>query len=225
MLIKRKMNPRKFKIFFMMLIFLIVCTNTYGADVDMVLNDIEQNMKNVKTVRAEFVQKKTMAMFDMPVTINGKLFIENPDKFSWVVKNPIEYTLIVTKNRVKKWDPSNGVHELSLKKNPMFKAMIEQITFWFSGSYASCKNDYHIELLHGDSNKSDESGESILLRFTPKEHNQTSKMLSSITLSFENNKKYISKIQLLEKNSDITEIIFKKTIINSEIDKSVWEIN
>ena len=73
----------------------------FCAEVDLVLNDIEQNMKNVKTVQAKFIQNKKMAMFDMPVTIKGKLYIENPDMFSWVVIEPIEYTLIITDDTVK----------------------------------------------------------------------------------------------------------------------------
>ena len=197
-------------------ILFIPVNRIYCADVDSVLNEIEQNMKNVNTVQAEFIQTKKMAMFDMPVTITGKLYIENPDKFSWMVIEPIEYTLIITDDIVKKWDPSSGVNKMSLKKNPMFKAMIEQITFWFSGSYASCKKDYHIKLINN---------ESIVLKFIPKEHNQASQMLSNITLFFQKNKQYISKIQLLEKNNDLTEILFTDTKINSEIEKSVWEMN
>ncbi|MCK5097138.1 MAG: outer membrane lipoprotein carrier protein LolA, partial [Desulfobacteraceae bacterium] len=178
------MKYRKFKIFFIMFIFLIPGIDLFCADIDTVLNDIENNMKNVKTVQAKFVQIKKMAMFDMPVTIKGKLYIENPDMFAWMVIEPIEYTLIITDDTVKKWDPSTGVHKLSLNENPMFKAMIEQITFWFSGSYASCKKDYHIKSISNDN-------ESVILNFTPKMHNQASEMLSSITLVFQNNKKYI----------------------------------
>jgi len=210
------MKYRKLKILFIMFIFLISANNLFCAEVDTVLNDIEQNMKDVKTVQAEFIQNKKMAMFDMPVTIKGKLYIENPDMFAWMVVDPIEYTLIINNDTVKKWDPSSGVHKLSLKENPMFKAMIEQITFWFSGSYASCKKDYDIKLV---------KNEFIELIFTPKPHNQASQMLSSITLVFQKNKKYISKIQLLEKNKDVTEIVFNNTKINSAIEKSVWEIN
>jgi outer membrane lipoprotein carrier protein len=209
----------KFKKSIMLLLTFILVfqvSEPFCSDVDTVLNDIELNMKNVQTVQAKFIQNKKMAMFDMPVTIKGELYIENPDMFAWVVKAPIEYTLIVTDDTVKKWDPSTGVHKLSLKENPMFKAMIEQITFWFSGSYSSCKKDYHIELI---------TNNFIELKFVPKEHNQASQMLSSITLFFQNNKQYISKIQLLEKNKDLTEILFNDTKINAEINQSVWEIN
>jgi outer membrane lipoprotein carrier protein len=213
---EKTMKYKNFKIIFIMIIFFISANCLFSAEVDTVLNDIEQNMKDVKTVQATFIQNKKMAMFDMPVTINGELYIENPDMFAWIVTEPIKYTLIINDDTVKKWDPSSGVHKLSLKENPMFKAMIEQITFWFSGSYASCKKDYDIKLI---------KNEFIELIFTPKKHNQASQMLSSITLVFQNNKKYISKIQLLEKNKDLTEILFSDTKINSKIDKSFWEIN
>jgi outer membrane lipoprotein carrier protein len=216
MIMEKIMKFKKFKILLIIFILLVAVSEIFSAEVDDVLKDIEKNMKNVKTVQARFVQNKKMAMFDMPVTIKGELYIENPDKFAWVVIDPIKYTLIITDDTVKKWDPSTGINKLALKKNPMFKAMVEQITFWFSGSYASCKKNYHIDLI---------TDESIVLKFIPKKHNQASQILSSITLVFQNNKQYISKIQLLEKNSDLTEILFNDTKINSEIAKSVWELN
>lgn len=204
------------KIFFLSLIFFIFSTPLFCADIDMVLSDVEKNMGNVQTIQGLFVQTKQMSMFDTLVTIKGKLYIQNPDKFAWIVIDPIEYTLIITKNTVKKWDKSNGTQALSLKQNPMFKEMVEQITFWFSGNYASCKKDYDIKLINN---------EPIILEFMPKPHNPASKMLTKITLVFQNDRKYLSKIKLLEKNEDTTELIFNDVKINSKIDASVWELN
>ena len=208
----------KFKIIILLIIFLIPVSQLFAADIEIddFLFEVEQNMSQVNTVHAMFVQKKEMAMFDIPIIIKGEFYIQNPDKFAWIVKEPIEYTLILTKDKVKKWDKSSGTQELSLKENPMFKAMIEQITFWFSGSYSSCKNDYDIKVIQKNPG---------ILDFAPKEHNPASEMLTNITLTFRHDKRYISKIKLLEKNSDITELFFNDVILNSKIDKSVWEIN
>ncbi len=205
-----------FFIFMFISIFFFPVTQTYCADVDNVLLNVEKNMSNVNAVHASFIQKKQMAMFDMPVTIKGQFYIQNPDKFAWIVTDPIEYTLILTEDKIIKWDESNGTQELSLKDNPMFKAMIDQITFWFSGAYASCEKDYDIKLIEK---------EPSTLEFTPKTHNPASKMLTNITLVFQEDKKYISNIKLLEKNSDITELFFNNVEINLNIDKSVWEMN
>ncbi|MFH2057483.1 MAG: outer membrane lipoprotein carrier protein LolA [Pseudomonadota bacterium] len=206
----------RFKMIFLSLICLIFSTPLFCADIDAVLSEVEQNMGNVKTIQGDFVQKKHMAMFDTPITIKGKLFIQHPDKFAWIVIDPIEYTLIITEKKIKKWDQSNGTQELSLKANPMFKAMVEQITFWFSGNYASCKKDYDISLINNDP---------IILEFTPKPHNPASKMLTKITLVFQKDRKYLSIIKLLEQNEDTTELIFNDVKVNSKIDPSVWELN
>jgi outer membrane lipoprotein-sorting protein len=76
----------------------IVCAADSG--IDRVLSDIEKNMSKVKTVQTRFVEKKHMAMFDMPVIIKGRIYIENPDKFAWMVTSPVEYTLIINKDMV-----------------------------------------------------------------------------------------------------------------------------
>ncbi|CCK81994.1 MULTISPECIES: LolA family protein [Desulfobacula] len=208
----------KFNIIILLIIFLIPTSQLFAADaqIDNFLSEVEQNMSQVNTVHAMFVQKKEMAMFDIPIIIKGEFYIQNPDKFAWIVTDPIEYTLILSKYKVKKWDKSNGTQEMSLKDNPMFKAMIEQITFWFSGSYSSCKNDYDIKVIQKNPG---------ILDFAPKKHNPASEMLTNITLTFQNDKRYISNIKLLEKNDDITELFFNDVILNSKIDKSVWETN
>jgi|TARA_Y100000294_G_scaffold178040_1_gene206762 outer membrane lipoprotein-sorting protein len=187
-----------------------------SSDVDKILLEVEQNMSNIKTVQALFVQNKHMSMFDMPIIIKGKFYIENPHMFAWIVTEPVEYTLIITEDKIKKWDESNGTQEMSLKENPMFKEMISQITFWFSGAYASCKKDYHVKLI---------SDEPCVLEFSPKEHNPASKMLSNVTLSFKEDKNYITKIQLFEKNGDSTELFFNDVKINTAIAQSAWELN
>ena len=50
-------------------------------------------------------------------------------------------------------------------------------------------------------------------------------MLSNVTLAFQKDKNYISKIQLFEKNGDSTELFFNDVKINIEIDQSAWELN
>ncbi len=208
----------RYKVFLLILIGLFFVNSAFGAaaDIDTVLQDVEKNMGEVQTIEASFVQEKKMAMFDMPVNINGKIYIQNPDKFAWVVVAPIEHTLVIDGNMVKRWDKTNGTQSLSLEKNPMFKEVVEQITFWFSGTYTACKKDYDIKLV---------KTEPITIEFVPKPHNPASNMLTKITLVFQEDRKYLSKIKLLEKNSDTTELFFKDVKINSAIAASVWELN
>ncbi len=198
------------------LFILIVLPNTVlSADVETVLMEIEKNMSNIKTVQADFIQKKNMVMFDMPVIIKGAFKIQNPDNFSWTVLEPVEYKLIITRENIIKWEKSTGTQKMSLKDNPMFKEMISQITFWFSGAYATCKKDYTVKLVETSP---------TVLNFIPKEHNPVANILSGVTLTFQNNRKYISKIQLFEKNKDSTELLFNNVKINSEIKSSAWKI-
>ena len=199
-------------IFFILIIF---PNTSLGTDVEAVLMEIEKNMNNIKTVQASFIQKKSMSMFDMPVIIKGEFKIQNPDNFSWAVLEPVEYKLIITKQSIIKWEKSTGSQKMSLKDNPMFKEMISQITFWFSGAYATCTKDYTVKLIKISP---------AVLNFIPMEHNPVSNMLSNITLTFQENRKYINTIQLFEKNGDSTELIFNNVKINSEIKNSAWRI-
>ena len=210
--LEKKMHLKAVVIFFLLIMFpnTVLC-----ADVETVLMEVEKNMSNIKTVQASFIQKKNMVMFDMPVIIKGEFKIQNPDNFSWTVLEPVEYKLIITKENIIKWEKSTGTQKMSLKENPMFKEMISQITFWFSGAYATCTKDYTVKLIKTSP---------AVLNFIPKEHNPVSNMLTGVTLTFQDNKKYINKIQLFEKNGDSTELLFNNVKINSEIKNSAWRI-
>ena len=186
-----------------------------ATDVETVLIEIQKNMNNIKTVQASFIQKKIMVMFDMPVIIKGAFKIQNPDYFSWTVLDPVEYKLIITKENIIKWEKSTGTQKMSFKNNPMFKEMISQITFWFSGAYAASTKDYTVKLV---------TTSPVVLNFTPKDHNPVSNMLLGISLTFQDNRKYIQRIQLFEKNGDSTELLFNDVKINSEIKSSAWSI-
>lgn len=206
----------RFKAVVVIFFLLIMFPNTVlCADVKTVLKEIEKNMSNIKTVQASFIQKKNMVMFDMPVIIKGEFKIQNPDRFSWTVLEPVEYKLIITKESIIKWEKSTGSQKMSLKENPMFKEMISQITFWFSGAYATCTKDYRVELVKSSP---------AVLNFIPKEHNPVSNMLSNVTLTFQDNRKYINTIELFEKNGDSTELDFSNVKINSEIKNSAWRM-
>jgi outer membrane lipoprotein-sorting protein len=214
--LKMMEQTMRFRILLLILAGIFFYSPVFCANVDTVLLEVEKNMGTVQTIQALFVQKKQMVMFDMPVTINGKIYIQNPDKFAWVVKAPIEHTLVIDEHTVKRWDKTNGTQSMSIKENPMFKEVIDQITFWFSGTYTACKKDYDVTLVQT---------EPIILEFAPKSHNPASRMLTKITLVFQDDKKYLSKIKLLEKNLDTTELSFKDVKINLAIDPSVWELN
>lgn len=185
-----------------------------AKDIAAVLTEVEQKMGTVRTLSADFTQKKKMAMFNAPVVISGHIHIADPDRFAWVVKNPVAYSLIISGDTVKKWDAVNGTQSLSLNDNPMFREVVDQITFWFSGNYAACTKDYDASILQ----------ESPLeLAFVPKAHNPASQVLSKIILVFQQDLTYLHRIVLHEKKSDVTELAFSNIKINTPQDPSVWD--
>ncbi len=55
-------------------------------EVNEVLARLEERISGLRTLRADFVQEKHLAVLDEPLVLSGTLSMQKPDRFSWIVK-------------------------------------------------------------------------------------------------------------------------------------------
>lgn len=178
------------------------------------LERIETKMESVRTLTADFVQTKHLAMFESPVEIRGTIHMEKPDRLAWQVESPIAYSLIMDGKSIIKKDGETGeTSRISIKGNPVMDTAVRQIKLWFSGEYASLEQSYSMDV---------RSENPIIVVFEPGEDNPAGRMLDEIMVRFREDEKYISVIRLLETNGDKTEIRFSDIRINRKIPEAIW---
>ncbi|MCF8044638.1 MAG: outer membrane lipoprotein carrier protein LolA [Desulfarculaceae bacterium] len=179
-----------------------------------VLDGIEKKMALTRTLTADFVQIKHLAMFETPVEIRGTIHMEKPDKLAWQVQSPIAYSLIMDGETIIKKDGDTGkTNRISIKGNPVMDTAVRQIKLWFSGEYAALEQSYKVAV---------QSESPVTVRFEPGENNPAGRMLDEILVRFREDEKYISVIRLLETNGDTTEIRFSNIRINRKIPDAIW---
>lgn len=186
------------------------------AETDSTLDILEKNLSKVRTVQADFIQEKSLAIFNEKLIIKGSIYLEKPNLFSWQVQEPLAYSLVVKKGRILQWDAESGqIQKIYLEDKPVFQTIISQMQKWFYGQYNQVLEDYYMNKL---------KSLPPILEFIPKESSPTVNIIEKIVVYFREDCKYIKKIKIKEKSGDETILKFINIRLNEPIKSSAWEV-
>jgi outer membrane lipoprotein-sorting protein len=181
------------------------------------LHDLQQSLAGTTNVQSDFVQEKRLSMLQQNVVIKGRLAVEQPDRFSWQVTEPIRYTLILEGTTLRQWDePSGRVQQMSLAGNPVFGVVATQLRAWFAGQLDSLLQDFDAEI--------EAMSPSPRIAFTPREGSFARKAIRRVTLTFREDRRYIQSMEIDELSGDQTRMTFSNTVLNAPIDPQAWEV-
>jgi outer membrane lipoprotein-sorting protein len=187
-----------------------------GADVREVISGLSREMKDIETVQSDFVQEKKLQIFDQKIVMEGRMFLQKPDRFSWHVRKPLRYAMIMDNRVMRQWDEESGsVQPLVFERNPALAAAVQQIQQWFSGAYEVLGGEYDIALV---------SREPIVLSFFPKTGTASSAVIERVAVAFRPDKRYIERIEIYERGGDSTVLSFTNTSVNTAIPASAWRL-
>lgn len=102
---------------------------------------IRKTAKTVKSVRAEFVQKKSMKILARPLVSRGRLSFTAPDTIRWEYLSPIKSLLEMRKGHVRRYIWRNGrfVLDASARPQAMHKVLSE-VANWFKGRFEKSRS-------------------------------------------------------------------------------------
>ena len=180
------------------------------------LNHVQDQLRTVGSVEADFVQEKTLAMFEHSVTISGHFAMQKPDRLMWIVKKPVRYAIRIEGSEIRQWDQdTKKVSVIQLGGDPVFKAVADQIQAWFMGDYKVLLQTFDVQL---------QSRTPLVLGLVPKPDSVPAKMFKQIDMAFGKDEKYIDTITLMESGGDVTKLTFIEPKLNEKIQSETWEI-
>lgn len=187
-----------------------------GAPPEEVMAFLEASLSKVKTIQADFVQTKTMAMFKQKLVIKGRIAVQNPDRIAWHADEPVRYSFVIDGAKLSQWDEdTDKVQTLSLDKDPAFKAAFQQMTAWFSGQYSKLLENYTVEV---------EKREPYVLVFTPKPGSMVDGVIASVRVAFREDGRYIEELTIREAAENTTVIVFANAVLDQPIDDKMWKV-
>lgn len=180
------------------------------------LTKLQTHLQSVKTVQADFEQKKKLAIFNRTMVIRGTMALDRPQRMIWHVREPVRYSILMEGDTVRQWDEdTNRVVTLQVGDKPMLKAVFAQFRAWFLGDYHALAQAYDVVIVDRDP---------PCLRFSPKPESAMAEMVKQVQITISKDRLSIETIVIEEKGDDTTTIRFLNTRLNQPIQEEVWEI-
>lgn len=180
-----------------------------------VMKKLEANFSTIKTVQADFVEKRELKILKQTLTLKGSLKLEVPSRLIWRNDEPLKYEMMMDEKQAKQWDEDSGkVQTFDIGKDPIFKQVFGQIKAWFSGQFGALKKDYDLTVKQVDP---------MILSFTPRDGSLAGKAVEHVTVRIQKDAKYVDQISIDYLSGDRTTITFSNTVLNKPIPASVWK--
>ncbi len=172
---------------------------------------IIKHSQSIKTLAAQFTQKKYLSVLQDSVETTGTLLMKKPNKIKWNYRKPFLYTIIINGKTVTIKD---GKHKerFTMDDNPAFRMINRIVTGSLDGSLL--KDNSLFSFLFT------EEKQAVRLDLKP-----TRKMMpfTSISLWFNKKTLVIKRVLLHESGKDYTDILFHKTVLNKAVDDALFQ--
>ena len=181
------------------------------------LAELQKSLGGTTNVQSEFIQEKTLSLLQQTWIIKGRLAVEQPDRLSWQVLEPIRYNMVLDGTVLKQWDETTGkMQTMSLAGNPVFKVVVNQLRAWFSGRFDLLTKDFDAQ--------ADATSAMPRIIFTPKDGSFAFKVIQRVVLTFREDRRYIHDMLIEERTGDRTTMTFTNSVLNAAIPASAWEV-
>ena len=192
------------------ILFIVSPANYAGA------TDFEQLRKEsakIKTIQAQFVQKKFMKILSRPLVSEGCFYYAAPDSFRWEYFKPLKSIVLAYKNNTKRYIYSNGqMMEDKTGGAQAMKIVLNEIAGWMNGRF--------------DQNPSFKAtireNENTCIILTPVGKSMNG-MIEKIEITLSKKEGAVQSVKIIEAANNFTQINFNNVIINAVIKPSVFQ--
>jgi outer membrane lipoprotein carrier protein len=183
------------------------------------LAQVQKRLRTIKSVEANFVEEKHLALLDHNVTIRGSFGLQKPDSMIWIVREPHEaaqYALRLRGEELSQWDEeTKNVQVVHLAGDPAFKSVSAQLQAWFLGNYEALNQSWDVYVA-GD--------KPLSLRFVPRATTFVAKHMKSIEVTFNADGTNTDRMSVVETGGDRMTFTFSNVQTNQPIKEEDWKI-
>ena len=176
-------------------------------------DQLRKDAANIKTIKAHFVQKKSMKILSKPLVSEGQFYYIAPDSFRWEYLKPLRSVVIVHKGETKRYIASGGkMVEDKTGGVQAMKIVLNEIAGWMSGKFdqnpsfaATLKEGIYTEITLTPVGKS------------------MAGMIEKIKITLSKKAAAIKSVKIIESANASTEINFSNVEINKVISDSTFQ--
>ncbi|MBN1470575.1 MAG: outer membrane lipoprotein carrier protein LolA [Syntrophaceae bacterium] len=199
-------------VFILAFVFLSCGRNSLAAEND--FEKLRMESAKIKTLQADFIQKKNMKILSKPLISEGRFYFAAPGSFRWEYIRPLKSMVISHKNNTKRYIYSDGAMvEDKTGGVQAMKIVLGEITGWMSGRF-----DQNPSFKATISKKKPDT----MIALVPAEKN-TSSMIEKIEITLSSKGGNVKSVKIFEGPDNFTQINFNNVKINESFDASVFQ--
>ena len=175
---------------------------------------ITESSEQVKTLRCDFVQKKTISILADVMISEGQLFFKQTDKLCWKYTKPYQYEFVL--NADKLMINSEAMKNIiDVNSSKVFREISKIIVSGINGSGIFDQSKFTAKFLVGAKDN--------MVILAPKQK-EIKQLFNKIQICFNKSDYTVNSVEIEELNEDKTLIEMKNKQINKEINDEVFDI-
>jgi outer membrane lipoprotein-sorting protein len=106
---------------------------------------LKETFVNIRSVKAEFLQKRYLKILTRPLLSEGKLFFHIPDSLRWEYLNPLRTVMLQRENTIQVYNFSEGAWKPEIAQAVDARRMVlAEISQWFQGRFDESQAFSHV---------------------------------------------------------------------------------
>jgi outer membrane lipoprotein-sorting protein len=173
---------------------------------------LKETFRNIRSVKAEFLQKRYLKILTKPLLSEGKLFFYVPDSLRWEYLSPLRSVMLQKGSTVQVYNFSEGMWKPEMAQAVEARRMVlAEISQWFQGRFDESTAFRHFY----------SPGPPVRVTMVPGEG--VNRFIERIEIILSVRPGVIDRVEIKEPGGSRTSIEFRNVEINSSFSSEVFE--
>jgi outer membrane lipoprotein-sorting protein len=173
---------------------------------------LKEAFRNIRSVKADFLQKRFLQILTKPLLSEGRLFFYGPDSLRWEYLSPLRSVTLQKGNTIQIFNFSEGVWKPEMTQAIESRRMVlAEISQWFQGRFDESKTFKHVY----------SPGPPARVMMVPGEG--INRFIQRIEIILSVRPGVIDRVEIEEPGGSRTSIEFRNVEINSSFSSEVFE--
>ena len=173
---------------------------------------LKETFMNIRSVKAEFLQKRYLKILTKPLLSEGKLYCYIPDSLRWEYLSPLRTVMLQKENTIQVYNFSEGTWKPEMAQAVEARRMVlAEISQWFQGRFDESKAFKHVYSPGPPARVTMVPGEGI------------NRFIQRIEIVLSAKPGVIDRVEIEEAGGSRTSIEFRNVEINSSFSSEVFE--
>ena len=179
-----------------------------------IIRQITASSKQLKTLRCDFVQRKTISILADEMVSEGSLSFKQTDKVRWEYTKPYQYEFVMNGDKVMVGSETTK-NVIDVNSSKVFREISKIIISGINGAGIFDQSKFAAEFMVG-------AKENMVI-LTPKQK-EIKQLFNKIRICFNTSDDTVNSVEIEEINEDKTFIEMKNKQINKELGDEIFDI-